>query len=108
MRNAVIVIGFAFMTVAMSFLTIQKASAAMYHGPAGSSPITSLPKNPNVPFQYGRGMQIFREKCSVCHGKWAEGTADKGPPLVHPYYEPSHHDDDSFYRAALSGVNAHH
>ena len=53
-------------------------------------------------------MQIFREKCSACHGKWAEGTADKGPPLVHPYYEPSHHDDDSFFRAVLSGVTAHH
>jgi hypothetical protein len=38
----------------------------------------------------------------------AEGTADKGPPLIHPYYKPSHHDDDSFYRAALSGVQAHH
>lgn len=87
---------------------IQPASAAMYHGPAGPSPITTLPKNPSVPFQYGRGLQTFRQKCSACHGKWAEGTADKGPPLVHPYYEPSHHDNDSFYRAAFSGVTAHH
>jgi len=88
--------------------TIQQANAAMYHGPAGPSPVTGLVKNPRVPFKYARGMKIFGDKCSVCHGQWAEGTADKGPPLVHPYYEPSHHDDNSFYRAALSGVTAHH
>ena len=97
------------MTSILPVLSIQKASAAgMNHGPAGPSPITGLPKNPSVPFQFGLGMQKFQEKCSVCHGKWAEGTADNGPPLVHPYYEPSHHDDASFFRAALSGVKAHH
>jgi len=108
-RKTAIVTGLAIMIGILSVLTIRKASAAgMYHGPAGPSPITGLPKNPKVPFQFGRGMQEFQKKCSVCHGKWAEGTADKGPPLIHPYYEPSHHDDDSFFRAALSGVQAHH
>jgi len=108
-RKTAIVTGLAIMIGLLSVLTNQKASAAgMYHGPAGPSPITGLPKNPKVPFQFGRGMQEFQKKCSVCHGKWAEGTADKGPPLIHPYYEPSHHDDDSFFRAALSGVQAHH
>jgi len=27
---------------------------------------------------------------------------------VHPYYRPGHHPDDSFYRAAMSGVKQHH
>lgn len=109
MRNTTIVAGLALAIVMLSVVPIQKAEAAeMHHGPAGPSPITGLPKNPKVPFQFGRGMQKFQEKCSVCHGQWAEGTADKGPPLVHPYYKPSHHNDDAFYRAALSGVNAHH
>lgn len=107
-RNSTFILSLSITVALFSVPTIQLASAAMYHGPAGPSPITSLPKNPNVPFQYGRGMKIFRDKCSVCHGQWAEGTADKGPPLVHPYYEPSHHDDNSFFRAALSGVTAHH
>lgn len=80
----------------------------MYHGPAGASPISGLPKNPNVPFQFGRGMQKFQENCSECHGKWAEGTAEKGPPLIHPYYEPSHHGDDAFIRAVQSGTTGHH
>jgi cytochrome c len=109
MRKTTIVTGFVLSIFLLSFLTIQKTSAAgMQHGPAGPSPITGLPKNPSVPFQFGRGMQKFQEKCSVCHGQWGEGTADKGPPLIHIYYEPSHHDDDSFFRAAHSGVNAHH
>ncbi len=108
-RITTIVTGLAIMIGTLSVLTIPNASAeGMHHGPAGPSPITGLPKNPSVPFQFGVGMQKFQEKCSACHGKWAEGTAEKGPPLVHPYYKPSHHDDDSFFRAALSGVQAHH
>jgi mono/diheme cytochrome c family protein len=109
MRNTAIVTGLAFMIVMWPALSTQKAIAAgMNHGPAGPSPITGLPKNPKVPFQFGLGMQKFQQKCSACHGKWAEGTAKNGPPLVHQYYVPSHHDDNSFFRAARSGVNAHH
>ena len=63
--------------------------------------------SPRVPFQYGLGMQKFQAKCAECHGTWAQGT-DKGPTLLHPFYKPSHHGDQSFYRAALQGVQAHH
>ncbi|MBF0381679.1 MAG: cytochrome c [Magnetococcales bacterium] len=52
-------------------------------------------------------MEIYQEKCSECHGKWARGS-DKGPSLLHPFYKPSHHGDESFYRAALFGVRQHH
>ncbi len=31
-----------------------------------------------------------------------------GPPLVHKIYEPSHHADFAFMRAAMQGVRAHH
>jgi hypothetical protein len=64
-------------------------------------------KAPAVPFQYGLGVQSFQALCSECHGEWAEGS-DKGPTLLHPYYKPSHHSDDAFYRAASQGVGAHH
>ena len=60
-----------------------------------------------VPFSQGLGMGKFKQNCAKCHGEWAEGTSD-GPPLIHNYYKPSHHDDEAFYRAALSGVRAHH
>jgi len=60
-----------------------------------------------IPAEFDYGMKIFQEKCNECHGKWAEGT-DKGPPLIHKYYEPSHHADFAFYRAVEIGVRAHH
>lgn len=47
------------------------------------------------------------KNCRSCHGVDATGT-DKGPPLMHKIYEPSHHGDESFYRAALNGVKSHH
>lgn len=109
MHRTAVSFGIALVIVTFSVFAIEEARAAgMSHGPAGPSPITGLPKNPKVPFQFGLGMQKFQQKCSACHGKWAEGTAKNGPPLVHPYYVPSHHDDNSFFRAAFSGVNAHH
>lgn len=64
-------------------------------------------KRPAVPFQYGRGLASFQEKCAACHGKWAFGT-DQGPPLIHKYYRPNHHADVAFYRAIQFGVRAHH
>ena len=83
-------------------------AAEMHHGPAGPVPVTTLIQSPKVPFMYALGLQAFRDKCSSCHGQWAEGVADKGPPLVHPYYQPGHHPDDAFYRAAKNGVKSHH
>jgi len=62
---------------------------------------------PSVPFVYAMGMQKFQQNCTPCHGKWGDGTK-QGPPLMHPYYKPSHHADAAFYRAALKGVTAHH
>ena len=64
-------------------------------------------KKPQVPFKLGLGMKKFQTMCSKCHGEWGEGT-DQGPPLMHPFYKPSHHGDPAFYNAALKGVKAHH
>lgn len=62
---------------------------------------------PKVPFVYSQGYSKFQQFCSACHGKWGDGSK-QGPPLMHPFYVPSHHSDASFYRAALHGVKAHH
>jgi hypothetical protein len=40
-----------------------------------------------------------------CHGDWGDGS-DKGPPLMHKLYVPSHHGDETFYRAAIKGARA--
>jgi mono/diheme cytochrome c family protein len=53
------------------------------------------------------GAGLFAKSCAICHGQNASG-GEKGPPLVHRIYEPSHHDDNSFYRAVQQGVQAHH
>jgi mono/diheme cytochrome c family protein len=60
-----------------------------------------------VPAEFQTGETIFNANCAACHGKQATGT-DHGPPLVHKVYEPNHHGDQAFQRAAANGVNAHH
>ena len=50
---------------------------------------------------------LYAENCAACHGPNAGGTK-KGPPLIHRLYEPSHHPDAAFRRAAKNGVQAHH
>ncbi len=54
-----------------------------------------------------QGKMVFNKFCAQCHGVNAAGT-DKGPPLIHKYYEPNHHGDSSFVRAVKQGVAPHH
>ena len=60
-----------------------------------------------VPAEFQTGEVTFNANCASCHGKHAAGT-DHGPPLVHKVYEPNHHGDQAFQRAAAIGVQAHH
>lgn len=54
------------------------------------------------------GQALFDNNCATCHGKNAVGQDGVAPPLVHMIYEPGHHADISFQRAAKLGVRAHH
>jgi len=54
-----------------------------------------------------KGEVLFGRNCAVCHGDKAAGS-DKGPPLVHRIYEPSHHGDMAFLLAVRNGSRAHH
>ena len=60
-----------------------------------------------VPAELQAGEAKFNAHCSACHGAQAAGT-QQGPPLVHKIYEPNHHGDAAFLRAAEFGVKAHH
>jgi len=60
-----------------------------------------------VPAEFQVGETTFNTTCAACHGKQGVGT-DHGPPLVHKVYEPNHHGDQAFQRAAANGVQAHH
>lgn len=62
---------------------------------------------PALSDQASAGEELFNQNCASCHGKNAAGS-NTGPPLVHIIYEPSHHSDASFQRAARVGTRAHH
>ncbi len=66
---------------------------------------TAAVAGPSVALAKGR--TLFLQNCMQCHGKGAQGS-DKGPPLVHRYYEPNHHGDIAFYLAVERGVGQHH
>ncbi len=55
----------------------------------------------------GTGKALFANHCAGCHGGDLKGS-EKGPPLLHKIYEPSHHADAAFQLAVANGVRAHH
>ena len=65
------------------------------------------PETGAIPPDLQAGEAKFNAHCARCHGPQASGTA-QGPPLVHKIYEPNHHGDFAFQRAAANGVRAHH
>jgi len=68
----------------------------------------SVPKpTPGLMPNAATGKALFAQHCSGCHGKDLKGS-DKGPPLLHKIYEPSHHGDAAFQLAVARGVRAHH
>ena len=71
------------------------------------NPVAVAQEPVQIPFSLAKGQLLYEKYCSSCHGAELDGT-EKGPPLVHPFYKPSHHGDQSFYRAALNGVRQHH
>ena len=60
-----------------------------------------------VPFRFAIGKNLYEKNCGQCHGMAGNGS-EEGPPLMHKVYEPSHHGDESFYRAVSQGAKAHH
>ncbi|MBL1241815.1 MAG: c-type cytochrome [OCS116 cluster bacterium] len=54
------------------------------------------------------GKELFDASCAGCHGDNAAGVEGAGPTFISKIYEPSHHADIAFYRAAKMGVRAHH
>ncbi len=60
-----------------------------------------------APAEFTGGEAKFKANCMPCHGPEGTGT-QQGPPLVHKIYEPNHHGDEAFQRAAANGVRAHH
>lgn len=79
---------------------------AMFNrGSSGTSSVNV--EVPELSASAQRGYRAFERNCVQCHGTHASGT-DKGPPLVHRIYEPSHHGDAAIRRAVRLGVQPHH
>ena len=97
-----------FTVAAASFFVFSKNTTITAAGTQVGEPIEIV----LVPDQISEigllGKNIFDLKCQSCHGINAAGRFEIGPPLVHKIYEPSHHSDQSFYRAVALGVQSHH
>lgn len=96
--------------VALMAVCISASTAALVG--CASDPQTSATAQPEVarsiavPATYD-GEESFQNRCAVCHGELATGTAT-GPPLVNRLYEIGHHPNFSFHNAVNKGVTAHH
>jgi len=87
---------------ALSLGACSRSSSGPEDGPIGG-PVTASGKASAD----ASGATLFAQNCQRCHGPNATGS-NFGPPLVHKIYEPNHHPDAAFYRAAQAGVRAHH
>jgi hypothetical protein len=74
---------------------------------SGQEPMAPIAIEKDLPAEFQEGEKKFNTFCSPCHGPQGRGT-NQGPPLVHKIYEPNHHADMAFQRAASHGVRAHH
>ena len=84
------------------------AMSALLAVACGGGGAAELPPPPSeIPAELADGAGAFDQHCASCHGAVARGT-ETGPPLVHPYYVPSHHGDAAFRFAVERGVAAHH
>ena len=88
-------------TNAMFLAAALIAGGALAQGMEIPKPSPGLMPNPNV------GKPLFEKNCASCHGADLKGS-DKGPPLLHKIYEPSHHADIAFQLAVKNGARAHH
>ena len=85
------------------FLAVSIGMVGLSHGQGWAVPKPSTGLMPNA----AAGKHLFAKHCAACHGTNLKGS-DKGPPLLHKIYEPSHHADAAFQLAAANGVRAHH
>lgn len=97
-------IGIGAMVIAGLAITFTKTG-----GNGGSAPENARVsvQVPSLTLTAQKGEAAYNDNCAACHGDNASGT-DQGPPLIHKIYNPGHHADEAFFRAAKNGVRGHH
>lgn len=90
-------------------ISVVVVACAVAGTPACSQgePPAAKPVSAAVPEELRAGEAKFNANCSACHGVGGVGTT-QGPPFLNNIYEPNHHTDEAFRRAAANGVKAHH
>lgn len=79
----------------------------MFNTSSGPQEAASQLRLPDLSRVAAAGKRAFDANCAQCHGVNGTGS-EKGPPLIHPIYNPGHHADEAFFRAARDGVRRHH
>ena len=102
-----LLIGPGFALLITSIFFFNKADKIPDAASVGGLKPSFAVKLPEFSGQQKNGQKKFEANCMACHGKHATGTGN-GPPLIHKYYEPNHHGNGAFYRAAQNGVRSHH
>jgi len=74
----------------------------------GSGPPIVNVTVPELTAAQKQGEIAYNQYCAACHGDNGAGQEGVAPPFVHRIYEPNHHADLAFLRAAQTGVRAHH
>lgn len=93
--------------ILIGIIAAAAVAAVFFFAPRPSNPPgeTAAVIGPRI--DEAKGQALFQKSCMACHGPGAQGS-EKGPPLVHRYYEPNHHADVAFHLAARRGVRQHH
>ncbi len=90
----------------MRYVALAYFAVALLAAPPANAETVRV-KLPKLSAEAQTGGQVFMGNCAKCHGMVGGGT-DKGPPLIHKIYEPSHHGDFAFFSAVQRGTQAHH
>ncbi|MBC8267247.1 MAG: cytochrome c [Rhodospirillaceae bacterium] len=94
-----------FTTMAGIVIALGLVGWMIFAGGSGDSTIKVIV--PTLTAAAQSGEQTFNRVCLKCHGDNLAGSKN-GPPLVDPFYRPSHHADGSFVSAITQGVRQHH
>ncbi len=100
--TAALIVGLGYVFWPIAEQTPQSAAMTTGGALAAVSVPGTLSENAQI------GSRAYEANCASCHGANAAGRDGIAPPLVHIIYEPNHHGDESFQRAAALGVQSHH
>ena len=106
-KAVVLVIILGALYAGYTYVSPPKAKTTQHTEAKGSAIVDVIVPDTLTPIE-AIGKVAFNAKCASCHGPNAHGQQDVAPPLIHKIYEPNHHGDLAFERAAILGVKAHH